>query len=137
MPSRAPAGIHLYNPRVAESVRVGNQYLRFQTDLGRRLSELAILVTARELDQQFEWTAHEPAALAAGLEPGIIDVVKYRRPVTTLGEKEAAVVQLGREMFGRRRVSPNSFARALKLFGNKGIVDLVCLMAEYSARLPC
>jgi 4-carboxymuconolactone decarboxylase len=130
---QGPAGIHLYSPRLAESVRVGNQYLRFQTDLGRRLSELAILVTARELDQQFEWTAHEPAALAAGLEQGIIDVVKYRRQVTTLGKKEAAVVQLGREIFGRRRVSPDTFARALKLFGEKGVVDLVSLMGEYSA----
>jgi 4-carboxymuconolactone decarboxylase len=130
---QGPAGIHLYSPRLAESVRVGNQYLRFQTDLGRRLSELAILITARELDQQFEWTAHEPAALAAGLEQGIIDVVKYRRQVAALGEKEAVVVQLGREIFGRRRVSPDTFARGLKLFGEKGIVDLVSLMGEYSA----
>ena len=101
--------------------------------MGDRLSELAILVTARELDQQFEWTAHEPAALKAGLEPAIIDIVKYRKPIAGMGEKEAAIIQLGREAVGKRKVSSDTFARALKLFGRESLVNLVALMGQYSA----
>jgi len=130
---QGPTGLRLYSPRLAEALRASNQYLRYDTDLGRRLSELAILVTARELDQQFEWTAHEPEARRVGLEQQIIDVVKYRKPLDGLGEKEAVIIQLGREVFGKRNVSSDTFARALQLFGKKTLVDLTTLMGQYSA----
>lgn len=130
---RGPGGIRLHSPRLTESTREGNDYLRFNNGLGARLSELAILVTARELDHQFEWTAHEPAGLRAGLEPAIIEVVKYRKPLTGLGEKEAAIIQLGREAVGRRKVASETFARALTLFGHEGLVNLVSLMGLYTS----
>ncbi len=130
---QGPGGIRLHSPRLSEAAFRGNEFLRFENGLGRRLSELAILVTARELDQQFEWTAHEPAGLKAGLEQSIIDIVKYRRPVAGLGEKEAAIIQLGREAVGRRKVSPETFARALKEFGKEGLVNLVSLIGQYAA----
>jgi 4-carboxymuconolactone decarboxylase len=130
---RGPGGIRLYSPRLSEAAFRGNEYLRFENGLDRRLSELAILVTARELDQQFEWTAHEPAGLKAGLEQSTIDVVKYRKALTGLGEKEAAIIQLGREAVGKRKVSPETFARTLKEFGKEGVVNLVSLMGQYSA----
>src|SRR5437867_11267347 len=75
---QGPSGIWLHSPELGERMRAVNQYLRYETALERRLTELAILVTARELDNQFEWTAHEPVALREGLDPGIIDVGKYR-----------------------------------------------------------
>ncbi|MGH9785535.1 MAG: carboxymuconolactone decarboxylase family protein, partial [Terriglobia bacterium] len=110
-----------------------NQYLRFGAGIEPRLMELAILVVAREMDSQFEWVAHEPPALRAGLEQRIIDVVKFRLPAIGLGEKETAIIQLGREAFGRRKVEPETFARALNLFGRQGIVNLVSLMSHYAA----
>lgn len=130
---QGPTGIRLHSPRLAEYMRPGSQYLRFDTNLSPRLTQLATLVTARELDQQFEWTAHEPAALKAGLEQEIIDIVKYRKALTGLGEKEAVIIQLGREVLGKHRVSSDTFARALKLFGKKDLVDLVSLMGQYAA----
>ena len=130
---RAPPGILLYSPRLNEHVRGESQYLRREAAHGPRLFELAVLVTAREVDQQFAWTAHEIAGLKAGLEPAIIDIVKYRKPVTGLGEKEAAIIQLGREAVGKRKVSSDTFARALKLFGEKGLVDLVSVMGRYAS----
>ena len=130
---QGPGGIRLHSPRFAEAARPANQYLRFQNKLGRRLSELAILVAAREVNQQFEWTAHEPAGLKAGLEPQIIDVVKYRKPTTGLGDKEASIIQLGREVFQTRKVSSDTFAHALKLFGDETLVDIVSLMGNYAS----
>ena len=90
-------------------------------------------MTARELDQQFKWTAHEPSALKAGLEPTIIDIVKYRRPVEGLQPKDATIIQLGREVLSRRSVDSRTFAEALKLFGEKDLVDLVSVISQYSA----
>src|SRR5215470_19464200 len=76
---QGPSGIWLHSPELGERMRAVNQYLRYKTALGRRLTELAILVTAREMDSQFEWTAHEPVALKEGLDAGVIDIVKHRK----------------------------------------------------------
>ena len=89
-------------------------------------------MTARELDHQFEWTAHEPAALREGLEPAIIDVVKYRKPVSGLGTREALIIRFGREVFGDRKVRSDTFAQAVEAFGREGVVNLAALMGEYA-----
>jgi 4-carboxymuconolactone decarboxylase len=133
---RGPSGIWLHSPKLAGYVRAANQYLRFETALDRRLTELAILVTARELGNQFEWTAHEPAALSEGLEAEIIDTVKRRRPVAPLGKrlgkKEAVIIAFGRELFARKKVAPATFARAVTLFGRRGVLELAALMGNYA-----
>src|SRR5207302_10010301 len=66
---RGPGGIHLHSPGLARHARPLNRYLRHEAGPGGRLRELAILVTARELDSQFEWPAHEAEALREGLAP--------------------------------------------------------------------
>ena len=129
---RGPSGIWLHSPRLGEHQRAANQYLRYDTGLERRLTELAILVTAREIDSQFEWTAHEPAALRDGLAPEIIDIVKHRKPVAGLGVTEALIVDFGRELFREKKVRPETFAQAVKLLGYRGVVDLAALMASYA-----
>ena len=129
---QGPSGIWLHSPELGERVRAVNQYLRYETTLERRLTELAILVTARELDNQFEWTAHEPAALKDGLGPEIIEVVKHRRPVSGLGTKEALIVSFGRELFREQKVRSETFARALEVFGSRGVVNLAALMGNYA-----
>jgi len=129
---RGPSGIWLHSPELGERVRAVNQYLRFETALDRRLTELAILVTARELDQQFEWTAHEPAALAEGLSAEIIDIVKLRRASAGLPPRESAIIDFGREAFRDKKVRPETFARAVELFGLEGVVNLAALMGNYA-----
>jgi 4-carboxymuconolactone decarboxylase len=128
-----PGAIRLYSPPVAEAMTGVNDYLRRKSGLDPRLVELAILVTAREMDSEYVWTSHEPAAQKAGLAQQIIDTVKYRRPLTTLGEKEAVIVQLGRDSISKHRVGSDTFARALKLFGNQGVVNIVSLIGDYAA----
>ena len=66
--------------------------------LGQRLQELARLIVARETDQVFEWTVQEPRSLEEGLEPEIIDTVRYRKSFDGVAEKEASIIQLGREI---------------------------------------
>lgn len=129
---RGPSGIWLHSPELGDRMRAVNQYLRFETALGRRLTELAILVTARELDNQFEWTAHEPAALAEGLTQDVIDIVKYRKPPRGLGREESTIIAFGREAFRDRKVRSETFAQAVALFGHEGVVNLAALMGNYA-----
>src|SRR6266550_2063217 len=128
-----PGSIRLYSQPVADAMTGVNDYLRRKSGLEPRLVELAILVTAREMDCEYVWTAHEPAAQKAGLQQEIIDIVKYRRPLTKLGDKEAVIVQLGRDSIGKHKVGSDTFARAVKLFGNQGVVNVVSLMGDYAA----
>ncbi|MGE3510933.1 MAG: carboxymuconolactone decarboxylase family protein [Vicinamibacterales bacterium] len=129
---QGPNGIVLYSPRVAEHDLAKNDYLRFDSHIGRRTYEIAVLVTARELDHQFEWAAHEPAALKAGVEQAIVDAIKYRRPIAELQPKDAVVIRLGREVFSRRSAQSDTFAEALKIYGPQDLVDIVSVMGHYS-----
>src|SRR6202035_1862768 len=128
-----PGGIRLYSPSVAETMTAVNEYLRRKSGLDPRLVELAILVTAREMDCEYVWTAHEPAALKAGLGQDVIDTVKFRRPLTGVGDKEAIIIQLGRDSIVKHKVGSDTFARAAKLFGNQGLVNIASLIGDYAA----
>lgn len=108
-----------------------NDFLRRKAGLDPALVELSILAAVREMDGEYEWTAHEPAALKAGISPQVIDAVKYRKPLTGIDEKQAAIIELGREAVGKHKVSSETFARALKLFGEHDLVNIVCLMGDY------
>jgi 4-carboxymuconolactone decarboxylase len=103
-----------------------------EVNLGARLLQLAALVTARELDQQVVWTLHEIEARKQDLEPEIIDIVRHRKPLAGLGEKEAVVIQMGRELIGRHRVSPETYASTVKLLGVRDSLDLATLIEEYA-----
>jgi 4-carboxymuconolactone decarboxylase len=95
--------------------------------------ELAILVTARESDGEYEWTAHEPQGLKAGLSPEIIDIVRNRKPTSGLAEKDAVIIDLGRETIGKHHASSETAARALNLFGKQELVNIVSLMGDYAS----
>ena len=130
---RGPGGIQLSSPELSRRSRPVNHYLRYEAGLGGRVRELAILATARELDSQFEWAAHEPAALAEGISPAIVDLVRHRRDTAGLAAADAVVIDLAREIFGDRRVRSGTYARALRLFGPRKLVDLVALMGNYAS----
>lgn len=130
---QGPTGIRLYSTKLSEAMSGVNNYLRRETGLDPKLTELAILTTAKELENQFEWTQHEIEGRRIGLSPTAIDIVKFAKPVAGLGEKETIIIQFGRELIGRRKVSSATFAAALQAFGKKGLVDLTSLMAHYSA----
>ena len=128
-----PTAIRLYSPPLADYMSRAGEYLRNESGLDRRLGQLAILVVAREMDNRYIWSSHEPGGLRDGLDQRTIDIVKYRKPVTGLGDKEAAIIQLGREVLREHKVSSDTFARARKLFGEQGLVNIVSVMTEYAA----
>jgi hypothetical protein len=106
--------------------------VRWESPLGRALTELAILVTAREHDQLFEWSLHELAGIAVGLDPRVIDVVRNGQPLTGVGENESVIIQIGREIFREHELSAETYARALRVLGEANLVDIVDLMGTYT-----
>jgi 4-carboxymuconolactone decarboxylase len=122
-------------PRGAAALRLhgSGTDLRFSGPLGRRLTELAILTTAREHDQPYEWALHELDALAVGVDEGLIDVVRHRKPITGVGDPEALIMEVGRELFTTRRLGPDTYARALATLGKTNLVDLIDLMGRYAS----
>ncbi len=107
--------------------------VRWASPLGRSLTELAILTTAREHDQPYEWSLHEMEAVAVGLDPATIDIVRHRRALSGVPEKEAAIVQVGRELAGTHALSSATYSRAVKVLGTNNLVDVVDLMATYTS----
>ena len=130
---QGPAGVQLYTPRIAGHMAAINRYLRFEAGFTARVREIAILATAREMDSQFEWVAHEPEALKEGVEPRVIDVIKHRGSTSGLEETDAIVIELGRQIWRDHKVTSELFARAKARFGPNQLVDLVLLMGNYAA----
>jgi len=130
---KGPGGINLHSPKLAHLQRPVGRYLRFESGHSPRVREVAILISARESNSRFEWAAHEPEALKEGVPQATIDAIKYRTALDGLDPVDALIVQLGRETFGDRKVSSQTYARALAHFGVRGLIDLVALMGNYAA----
>jgi 4-carboxymuconolactone decarboxylase len=130
MPPTGPAPVSMYSPGAAKPIHELNQYLR-KTVVGPRFFELSALIAAREYDQVYEWSGHEPAGRRAGLEQNVIDVVKFNRDVAGLPEKDATVIRLGRALLRDKKVSPALWAKTVELFGRQGAVEITAIIGDY------
>ena len=129
---QGPAGVQLFSPKTSEHLSALNHYLRYEAGFTPHVREVAILTTAREMDSQFEWVAHEPEALKEGVPQAVIDIIKYRRSTAGIDETDATVIELGRQLWREHRLSPESFAKAKAIFGPNKLIDLVLLMGNYA-----
>jgi 4-carboxymuconolactone decarboxylase len=130
---QGPGGIQLFSPKTAASVSALNRYLRFEAGFTPHVREVAILITAREMDSQFEWVAHEPEALKEGVPQSTIDVIKYRRSTEGLDPTDALIIELGRQLWRDHKVKSETFAQLKTIFGPNKLVELVMLMGNYAA----
>jgi 4-carboxymuconolactone decarboxylase len=96
-----------------------------------RFFQLAVLIIAREIDQQYEWSAHEPAGLRQGLEQSVIDVVKHNRPVAGLSDKDATFITFGRTLYREHKVSSELWQKMIGHFGRQHTVQLMMIMGDY------
>jgi len=122
----------MHSPQVMSQARAMGDYLRYKSALGNTLSELVILITAREWTQDFEWFVHYPIALKAGIKPEIADAIADGRRPTGMSEDEEIVYDFSTELHKNKRVSDRTYERAQKRFGNKGIVDMTGINAYYT-----
>jgi 4-carboxymuconolactone decarboxylase len=128
---RGPFQAWLRSPELAERLQKVGEYLRFNSSVPRRLNELAILVTARAWDAQFEWFAHHRLAMEAGLDPAVAqDIAEGRRPATMRAD-EAVVFDFCDELRATRRVSDETLAATIALLGEQGVIDLIGVSGYY------
>jgi 4-carboxymuconolactone decarboxylase len=130
---QGPGGIQLFSPKTAANVSALNRYLRFEAGFTPHVREVAILATAREMDSQFEWVAHEPEALKEGVPQSTIDVIKYRRSTEGVDPTDALIIELGRQLWRDHKVKSETFAQLKTIFGPNKLVELVMLMGNYAA----
>lgn len=130
-PMLGPGGVSLHMPKVAQAMDILNQYLRYDSVIGRRYIEVAILVAAREFDQQYEWAAHEPAALQEGVPQGVVDAIKHHGDIHLLPDKERVIIDYGRQIMREHRLGQATWDEAIALFGQQGALEIAAIMGDY------
>lgn len=127
-----PFGIWLHSPELADRAQSLGEFVRYRTCLAPRLSELAILITARFWDCQVEWSLHEPVAVESGLREGVIDAVRLGRDPHFDRDDERTVFDYVSELLNNRFIPDGIFSGAREALGKTGVVELTGIVGYYS-----
>ncbi len=122
----------LTSPELMSRVSALGEYLRYRSALPPRLSEFAILVTATQWQQQFEWDIHAPIALKAGIPQNVIDALWADITPPNLDADLKVLYDLCTELHRDRRVSAVTRERAVKTFGEQGVMDAIGICGYYA-----
>jgi 4-carboxymuconolactone decarboxylase len=122
----------IHSPEFADRAQRVGEYCRFNSVLETRLSELAILITARQWTAQFEWFAHAPMALNGGLSAEVIADLRERREPVFAKADEATVYKFCTELYRNSAVSDSTYDEARTELGEQGVVDLVGILGYYA-----
>ncbi len=122
----------LRSPEVMSRARAMGDYLRFNSSLPPRLSEFAILITARRWSQNYEWDAHNRLALQAGLSPDIVKALIADKRPEKMAADEEALYNFCDELHKTQQVSDATYARAVAAFGENGVIDIVGIQGYYT-----
>jgi 4-carboxymuconolactone decarboxylase len=128
-----PFNAWLRSPELADRLQKVGEYVRFNSSLDKRVNEMAILMTAQAWGSQYEWYAHEPLALKAGLDPAIVAAIGAGRKPDNMKDDEAIVWEFTTQLRRDHGVDDVIYARALEKFGERGIIDLVGVNGYYDA----
>ncbi len=127
-----PLKVWLQNPRFAERALELGTFCRFNSSLPPRLSELAILLTGAHWKAGFEWAAHAPFALKAGLDPEAVEAIRLGRKPAFARADEAVTYAFVSELLRNRRVTDPTYRLALAELGQTGLIDLVGILGYYA-----
>ena len=128
-----PFGVYMHAPQYGEMTQQLGAFVRFKTSLEPRLSEFAILCTARMWRAQYEWHAHAPIAEQAGVKPEAIRDIKAGRMPKKAAKDERAIFDFVQELYKKRRVSERNYKRVQGFLGDRGTVELVGILGYYTA----
>ncbi len=129
---QGPLALWLQRPDLADRAQALGRYCRYDSSLPARLSELAILVTARIWGSEFEWWAHEPHAQAAGLSRSVIEALRADAQPPFEQDDEDVVYQVARALHLEKRLPEPLYDRAVAVLGLDGLVDLVGVLGYYT-----
>jgi 4-carboxymuconolactone decarboxylase len=127
-----PLRVWLTSPGLADTAQQLGAFCRYGTSLPPRLSELAILVTGAFWRAGFEWAVHAPIALKAGVPEDVAEAIRTGQSPVFAQEDEAAVHAFCIELHRDHRVSSDTYARAVAVLGETGVVELVGILGYYT-----
>jgi len=127
-----PFQIWLNAPELGHLAQALGAHCRYKTSLSPRQSETAILVTANLWKAQYEWVAHEPQALKAGVKPETMKAIQAGREPKSAQKDEKAIIDFVKELYKTKRVSDKTYKRVHGLFGDAGVVELVGICGYYA-----
>ena len=130
--TEGPFNVFLRSPEMGDVAQQLGAQVRFHSSLPRKLSELAIITTARYWGAQFEWSAHSRNAAQAGISAATIDSIANGKQPAGLPADEAAVYRFCHELLTSRQVSDATYKAAVDTVGERGVVDLIGAMGYYS-----
>ena len=133
MLKRGPFNAFMYSPELGNRLQAVGEYVRFKTSLPQRLNEFAILITARHWTSQYEWFAHHSLALKAGLDPKIAAQLAANKRPAGMKDDEAAVYDFCTQLHRNKKVNDAAYKKAVALFGEKGVMDLIGVSGYYTA----
>lgn len=122
----------LRSPELMTRLQRTGDYLRYQSPLPPPLFEMCVLLVARRWNQQFEWSHHQPLALAAGLDPAVVDAIAEHRRPAGMDEETGAVWDLLDELHRTGDVGDDAYARARDALGEAGVVEIVAAAGYYT-----
>jgi 4-carboxymuconolactone decarboxylase len=122
----------MHSPQVMSQARAMGDYLRYKSAIGNTLSELAILITAREWTQDYEWSVHYPIALKAGVRQDVADAIADGRRPAGMSADEELIYEFANELLQNKQVSNATFDHAKSRFGARGVVDLTGIVGYYT-----
>jgi 4-carboxymuconolactone decarboxylase len=128
----APMRAWIRSPELARRAQHLGEFTRYETQLDPRLSELAILVTARFWDAQYEWAVHAKEALKAGLDPAILEAISMRRQPAFADPEQAVVHAFSLALHQTRQVSEPLYREAVNVLGERKVVELVGILGYYT-----
>jgi 4-carboxymuconolactone decarboxylase len=126
-----PFNAWLRSPELADRLQKVGEYIRFNTSLDKRVNEMAILMTAQAWGSQYEWYAHAPLAIKAGLDPAVVAAIGAGRKPDQMKDDEAIVWEVTTQLRRDHGVDDAIYAKALEKFGEHGIMDLVAVNGYY------
>jgi 4-carboxymuconolactone decarboxylase len=129
--SNPPYRAYVRSPELAPRLTALAEYLRWHTSLPPRLSELAILITAREWTAQYEWYAHYPHAIEGGLDPKVAAAIAAGKRPDNMKDDETALYDLVTALYRDKKVSDAVYKAALDHFGERGIMDIIGIVGFY------
>lgn len=126
-----PFNAWLRSPELADRLQRVGEYLRFNTSLDKRLNEMAILMTAQAWGAQYEWFAHYPLAIKAGLDPATAADIGAGRKPAKMKDDEAIVWAFTTQLRRDHSVDDATYGQAVKAFGEQGVMDLIAVNGYY------
>ncbi len=127
-----PLAIWVHQPGLAARAQALGQYCRYDSSLPPRLSELAILLTARRWSAEFEWYAHVGPARQAGIEEAVIEAIRAGAVPRFTDARSQAVHDVAIALYRDRKLDDATYARALAALGQGALIDLVGLLGYYA-----